>query len=75
MKNVGLDAWIVGDVVKGENKSVILENSKIIEVWSWLNKETFKNSKLKIINDIFSLNLIYENIDSYSYFLFWKNVS
>jgi len=32
MKSIGQDAWIVGDVVKGENKSIILENSKIIEV-------------------------------------------
>lgn len=46
MKSIGQDAWIVGDVVKGENKSIILENSKIIEVLFWSNKETFQNLKL-----------------------------
>lgn len=32
MKNIGESAWIIGDVVKGENSSSIIEDPKIIEV-------------------------------------------
>lgn len=46
MEKEGQNATIVGEVVSGSNKSIILENPTIIEKWNWLFEKYFIKNKI-----------------------------